>query len=316
MTVTFSGTTSKTVTCNNKTDFYRFVLDKGTGQQAVLTVNSSNTANFRLFGPADIATVEAGGTPNYVSSNALSMVNGTLELTGSINIPVLQINTSTTGYFSIPRNGALWLNGPNVTVQITDLSPDIFGGNKDGRILISGLLRITAGTLKDGFSKGLGSQDGGSYLQEGGTVSCWQFRPRSVAGNPPFSFVQTGGILNVGYGYALSGGKLDTFEEDYARFDLRSPNSSFQMSGTAVLNVAKPTSNADAGTDGGLFLVASTSNNVSVTGGTVNLYTGSNGQHRNLTRAILTQRLHSSILISTRKARLPKPLSCRPVLLY
>ena len=80
--------------------------------------------------------------------------------------------------------------------------------------------------------------------------------------------------LNVGYGYALSGGKIDSFEEDYARFDLRSPNSTFQMSGNAVLNVAKPTSNADAGTDGGLFLVASTSNNVSVTGGTVNLYAG------------------------------------------
>ena len=96
VTVTFSGTTSKTVTCNNTTDFYRLVLNKGTGQQAVLTINSSNTANFRLFGPADIATVESGGTANYVSANALSIVNGTLELTGSINIPVLQINTSVT----------------------------------------------------------------------------------------------------------------------------------------------------------------------------------------------------------------------------
>ena len=113
-----------------------------------------------------------------------------------------------------------------------------FGSDKDGRILISGLLRITDGTLFDGFSKGLGSQDGGSYLQEGGTVTCWQFRPRSVAGNPPFSFTQTGGVLNVGYGYGPSGGKIDIYEEDYARFDLRSSNSTFQMSGNAVLNVA------------------------------------------------------------------------------
>jgi hypothetical protein len=147
-----------------------------------------------------------------------------------------------------------------------------FTSDKDGRILISGLLRITDGTLFDGFSKGLGSQDGGSYLQEGGTVTCWQFRPRSIAGNPPFSFIQSGGTLNVGKGYGLSGGKIDQYEEDYARFDLRSANSSFQMSGTAVLNVAKPTNNNNA--DGGLFLIASTPSNVSVTGGTVNLYAG------------------------------------------
>jgi fibronectin-binding autotransporter adhesin len=272
--VTFSGTSNQTVTCNNTTDFYRFIVDKGTGQQAVLTVNSSNTANFRLFGPANIATVESGGAANFVSSNALSIVNGTLELKGSINIPVLQINTSTTGYFPIPRNGALWLNSPNVTVQITDMTTDGFAGTKDGRILISGLLRITDGTLNDGFSKGLGSQDGGSYLQEGGTVNCWQFRPRSIAGDPPFSFTQSGGTLNVGYGYALSGGKIDQYEEDYARFDLRSANSTFEMSGNAVLNVAKPTSNVDTGVDGGLFLVASTASNISVTGGTVNLYAG------------------------------------------
>lgn len=277
VTVTFSGVDSKTVTCNNKTDFYRLVLNKGTGQQAVLTINSSDVANFRLFGPADLPTDESLGAANshlYISANALSIINGTLQLTGNIDIPVLQIDGSTAGYFPIPRNGTLWLNGPNVTVQISDLTPDIFSGTKDGRILISGLLRVSQGTLKDGFSKGLGSQDGGSYLQEGGTVSCWQFRPRSVTGNPPFSFTQTGGTLNVGYGYATSGGKIDQFEEDYARFDLRSPNSTFQMSGNAVLNVAKPTSNADAGVDGGLFLIASTSSNYNVTGGTVNLYTG------------------------------------------
>jgi len=273
VTVTFSGSSDRTVTCNNTTDFYRFVLDKGTGQQAILTLNSSNTANFRLFGPADLPTVTQSPTSLEFSANALSIINGTLELTGSINIPLLQIDNSTAGYFPIPRNGALWLNGANVTVQISDLTPDVYSGDKDGRILMSGLLRITAGTLFDGFSKGLGSQDGGSYLQEGGTVTCWQFRPR-VGGSNIFSFNQTGGTLNVGYGYALSGGKIDQYEEDYSRFDLNNANSTFQMSGTAVLNVAKPTNSVDIGTNGGLFTLGSSSANYSVTGGTVNLYTG------------------------------------------
>lgn len=269
VTVTFVGSNNRTVTCNNTTDFYRFVVNKGSGQQAILTVNSSNTNYFRLFGPADFEANLTGQTWEYTSNNALSLVNGTLELTGHINIPFICINyNGQEGYFPIPRNAALWLNGSDVTLQISDNNTG--GGNKDGRILISGLLRVTAGTLNDGFSKGLGSQDGGSYLQEGGTVNCWQFRPRA-AGTGVFSFTQTGGTLNVGYGYALSGGKIDTYEQQYARFDLRSPNCTFQMSGNAVLNVAKPTSD-DA--NAGLFRVSSTPGNYNVTGGTVNLYMG------------------------------------------
>lgn len=269
--VTFAGPTNRTVTCNNTTDFYRLILNKGTGQTNTLTINSANTAYFRLFGPANIAVTESGNSWEYISRNALALINGTLELKGSINIPVLTVNPSTTGYFPIPRNAALWLNGDDVTVQITDNSPAAFNSDKDGRILISGLLRISAGTLRDGFSKGLGSQDGGTYLQEGGTVYCWQFRPRA-AGTGIFSYVHTGGTLNVGYGYPTSGGKIDTYEEDYMRFDLYSPNSTFQMSGDAVLNVAKPTNNNES--SGGLFYIGSSSENFNVTGGTVNLYAG------------------------------------------
>jgi fibronectin-binding autotransporter adhesin len=271
VSVTFAGTSNTTVTCNNTTDFYRFILNKGTGQQSVLTVNSSNTSYFRLFGPSNIATTEVGNTWEYISNNALSIVNGTLQLTGSINIPNLTIGMTSSDYFPIPRNGVLWLNGSNVTVKISDDTPDVYSGDKDGRILMSGMLRITAGTLNDGFSKGLGSQDGGSYFQEGGTVTCWQFRPRAT-GTGVFSFTQTGGTLNVGYNYVVSGGKVDTYEEDYCRFDLRSPNCTFQMSGTAILNVAKPTNTAV--NNGGLFRVSSSTGNYNVSGGTVNLYMG------------------------------------------
>jgi fibronectin-binding autotransporter adhesin len=283
--VTFAGTVDKTVMCNNTTDFYRLILNKGTGQQAILTINSANNSYFRLFGPANIATSETTPSTNsweWFSANALSLINGTLELKGNINIPVLQLNlASTTGYFPIPRNAGLWLNDAGVNVQISDLTPDVFTGNKDGRILISGLLRVSNGFLFDGFSKGLGSQDGGTYLQEGGLVRCWQFRPRSVAGNPSFSFKQTGGTMDVGYNYALSGGKIDQFENDYGRFDLATTNSTFEMSGNAILNIAKPTryddspvEGGDGTLDGGLFRVASSSANYNVTGGTVNFYMG------------------------------------------
>ena len=54
--VTFGGLTSKTLTCNGATDFYRLILDKGTGQQAVLTVNSTAASNMRLYGPNNLTS--------------------------------------------------------------------------------------------------------------------------------------------------------------------------------------------------------------------------------------------------------------------
>ncbi len=83
----------------------------------MLTVNSTNTSYFRLYGPTNL---EADATKFY-SQNALSIQNGTLQLTGSINIPNLTVsyNSAGSGFFPIPISGALWLNGASVTVNIS-----------------------------------------------------------------------------------------------------------------------------------------------------------------------------------------------------
>ncbi len=214
-TVTFSGTSDQTVTCNNATYFYQLVVDKGTDRQSTLTVNSANTSYFRLYGPTNL---EADAT-NFYSKDALSIQSGTLQLTGNINIPNLTVsyNSGGAGYFPIPVSGALWLNGAGVTVNISDMDTgpgtvnDETRDNKDGRILINGLLRVTAGTLNGGFSRGLGSLGGGSFWQDGGTVNVWQFRPKA-SGTGIFSYKQTGGTFNVGYGFALSGGIIDSMK--------------------------------------------------------------------------------------------------------
>src|SRR5882672_7475535 len=66
--------------------------------QEILTVNSSSTSNFRFFGPSNLdADVSSGNTSLYVPQNPLSIVNGTLQLTGSIDIPVLEVNDNTSG---------------------------------------------------------------------------------------------------------------------------------------------------------------------------------------------------------------------------
>jgi fibronectin-binding autotransporter adhesin len=260
VTVTFAGPSDKTVACNAVTDFYRLVLNKGTGQQAMLTVNSTGTGNFRMFAPSNLGS--SGTAPNETSDNALSIVNGTLQLTGSITIPVLD-KTVGNEYFSIPQNGALWLNAAGVTVNGTD--NDIANaGVLSKRLMLNGLLRVTNGTFDAGISAGIGSEDGGSFLQEGGTVRCWQFRPRA-AGSGVFSFKMTGGTFNVGFGYALGAGFTNAA---YARFDLNSATSTFEMSGNAVMNLAKPTNGS------GIFQVLSSAANYAVTGGTVNVFCG------------------------------------------
>ena len=261
-TVTFIGTTDNTITCNNTTDFYRFVLNKGTGQSAILTVNSSSTVNFRLFGPSNLLSI--GTDPNEYSSNALSIQTGTLQLTGSIDIPILVLNSGGgNDFFSIPQVGALWLNGAGVTIRVAN---DVTS-NDDQRLILNGLLRVTDGVLIGGNSSGIVSDNNGSYFQEGGTVHCWQFRPRG-SGSGTFAFKMTGGTLNVGYGpfNPLDGGADNN---GYARFDLDvtvSNGSSFQMTG-GTLNVSRPTTNGASGISIGSALA-----DISVTGGTVNVY--------------------------------------------
>ncbi|MCZ8217267.1 MAG: hypothetical protein O9262_13565, partial [Cyclobacteriaceae bacterium] len=117
--VTFSGLANTTVTCNNQTDFYRLILNKGTSQGAMLTITSTAAANFRLFGPNNLNY--SGTVPNIFSNNNLSIVNGTLQLTGTITIPSLVSSwTDFTGGYPIPQSGALWINGANVSVQGTN----------------------------------------------------------------------------------------------------------------------------------------------------------------------------------------------------
>ncbi len=265
--VTFSGLTSNTVTCNGVTDFYRLVLNKGTGQQATLTVNASAAGNFRLFGPANLGS-NTGTAPNEISQNALSLQNGTLILTGSVSIPILCANgSSTNDYFSIPQNAGLWVNGASVSVTICNNS----GSNDDQRLMLDGLLRVSAGTMFFGRTKGLGSGAAGLFLLEGGTVTAWQFRARQ-GGTGIFVYNQTGGTFNVGTtGYLTTVATSGINGSSDARFDLSATTSSFQMSG-GTLNIGTPTAVGGNGIN-----IQSSSSNYNVTGGTVNAYIPSSG---------------------------------------
>jgi len=273
--VFFTDVTNKNLNCNNQTDFYNLTLNKGTGQQTLLIVNSTSNSNFRLFGPANIGSSSSNGADGSTTTsfNALSIVNGTLELTGTLTIPLLTTgntcttapgNTSCASDFGIPQSGGLWLNGSGVNVTTTDGNV----ANNDQRILVDGLLRITNGTLSTGFSKGVTSGASGTLLVEGGTLNTWQIRA-TTSGTQNFSYIQTGGTVNVGITGIISTGVVAPGDQ-YARFAIPSSTSSFQMSG-GVLNIGNPSPNTTTPTAGGID-IQSAASNYNVTGGTINAY--------------------------------------------
>ena len=278
--VTFSGTTNQTVTCNNTTDFYRFIVNKGTGQQATLTVNSSAANNMRLYGPVNRGSTGSGTTD--FSNGSLSLINGTLQLTGTLTIPSILESYGTSGgaldAFTLPQNASLWLNSPGISLTITT---NINGNNNDQRFTINGLLRISNGSqFVGGHSRGINSASGGGLIVEGANtvLTIWQFRP-ILGGSNIFTYLQTGGTVNVGTkghnGTPVQTGVDDGTNNDatdrYARFSLGHPNSAFQMSG-GIINIGSPTT-PTGGTSLAVGIdVQSGSGNFSVTGGTINAY--------------------------------------------
>ena len=291
--VTFISATDQTVTLNSQTDFYRFIVNKGSSQTPTLTVYSPDATytssannlapyNMKLWGPANLYST--GYDVADYSNCALSIRSGTLQLTGTVTIPTLIENATGTGapndVFTLPQSGALWLNGSDVNVTLT--SNAVYNNNNttgnmndDQRLAVNGLFRVSSGaTFNGGTSRGIGAGAGGTTLIEGTgtTVSVWQYRP--ISGSGTISLTQTGGTFNVGYGFTTPTGSvnyIDNITEGFARFDLlhtsatqTTTNGSFTMTG-GVMNVARAT-------DAGGFMVGSSSGNYSVTGGTINFY--------------------------------------------
>lgn len=256
--VTFSGVTNNTVSCNNTTDFYRLIVNKGTGQQAILTVNSTATANFRLFAPNDLGS--SGTAPNSYSNNSLSLINGTLQLTGNINITNM---VQGGGSYPLPQNGCIWLNG-SVTVQVT--SNSTAGGGNSRMMIVYGRLRTSnpGAVFNSGYSRGLLGGQSGELIVEDGTINTYQFRTTNLGSGNNFTYTQSGGTVNVGT-TGLTGEDVN----DYPRFALPYSTTSFTMT-NGTLNVGNPMVGGVSA--GGGIMINSASSAINVTGGTVNVF--------------------------------------------
>jgi hypothetical protein len=219
-TVYFLGSTDNTLTCNNTTDFYNLVVDKGTDQTFQLAVNSSDYPNFRLFG-ANTSGGENGGD-NPLLKKALWLRNGTLRLFGKVVIPSLSEGTCDGGlsggpnsdYF-IPANAALVIDGPDVIVLTTaDDYTEInaaygtvgannaaMGVNPDAdcsSFSILGKFQIDDGYISARESGGFiyWASSSGEIIINGGTLDVKQFRTANASGGLT-AYRQTGGTFNL-----------------------------------------------------------------------------------------------------------------------
>ncbi len=230
--VIFSGASNNTLTCNGTTDFYRLFLEKGTDETYILSVISTNTANFRLFGPiAGAGCLDAGaaGWENL----ALVLHNGTLKLGSNINIPALGKNRSGTASpyeFHVPFGARLWINGADVAT-----SDD--GGGWRGFTLF-GTLQISAGTFTNPANTGgityfSNAGSPGRLIITGGEIYTTQLKQADASGM--FSYIQSGGSLYIN--------SLSDSRGSSAVFALPNADHTFEMSGGLVqINAVNTTS--------------------------------------------------------------------------
>lgn len=218
VTVRFTGQSDNTLTCNNTTNFYDFVLDKGSDQTYVLTVNSSDITNFRIFGRNNIGTDVDVASP--VLGKPLYLLNGTLELTGSIFIPSLSegnqdLGEGSDGTWTIASTAALWLNGSDVTVwqtaesdaaienvdaAMTGLISGVRTGTGQGQTIgVIGKFTMTDGTweARNGIPFTY-SEHGQAIIEiQGGTMEITQLRRLGGSGDANPVWNQSGGTVNI-----------------------------------------------------------------------------------------------------------------------
>jgi hypothetical protein len=250
--VTFTGATNNTLTCNGTTDFYRMFVDKGTDETYILSILSTNSNYFRLFGPiSDAGCVDPSDGPEGWERLALVINNGTLKLGSNITIPRLGENRTGTvcNEFSVPASARLWINGATVATSNA-------GGGWRGFTLY-GTLQVSAGSFTNPANSGGITYYGniatpGRLILTGGNIYTTQLKRADANGR--LAYIQTGGNFYI---TALSDSRGSS-----AVFALPDAEDVFEMSGGLIqINAVNTTAT------NGIHLLCQ-EGNYNVTGGT------------------------------------------------
>lgn len=257
--VFFYGAANNTVTCNGTTDFFRFIVAKGTDKTYTLEVNSSNPNNFALYAPNDQGNSQFDGLPEGFGYGAyykaLFIHYGTLKLNENINIP--SISEGGQDFNLIPTAG-FWINGANVS---TTVSGGVNGTGYQAATLY-GYLRISAGQFSTGDAAGivLGTLGTPVILIEGTGILDVSQAWTNTGGNNQMSYIQKGGTANL---------RLQGENHVGPMLGLSNINSVFIMSGGNI-NFEYNTNVGPAAVFN-IMDIQSQVGNYQVTGGTINL---------------------------------------------
>ncbi len=268
-TVIFKGATNNIASLFGTTDFYNLIIDKGTDNTYELEINSDDLANFGLYGPNNAGRVSNNGftAENPEVRKALWIYNGTLHLSGSLEIPTLSEGNVAggNGDYPIGQNGGLWIDGANVSVyttadnlsQVPASASGINTGGGNQALSLYGRFRISDGYFGTRASAGFifWNASAGEVIIEGGTVNVSQFRSAG-GGTGTYTYTQSGGDVLVRANEGVPGETSGTYD----LFSLDLPDAVFNMSG-GTLTVYGNRSNA--------IFINSAEGNYSVTGGTI-----------------------------------------------
>lgn len=255
----FLGTSDTQFEIGNQTDLYKLWINKGTDATYQLHVWAVLNSHLKLWAPITGTDGVVGvlGTDGYLQL-PLVLVNGTLRLGNNVVIPQLGYNRGSNGIkeFAIPASAALWIDGAKVT---------LFGGTTsnqaDAGLALGGLLRLTGGELNlPATSSGIRIPDGQNQAElivEGGTL--YSTRIFQTGTNSRLHFNQSGGSI------FFKNLPVDSWST--AVWHQANPASVFEMSG-GTMEFSTSHSHTYSG-----IMIASTSDNSNVTGGTIRVNT-------------------------------------------
>ena len=274
VSLVFTGASNNTFTCENTTDLYNLVIDKGTSYAYQLNIYAEDKSHFALFGDNNNTWNRGAGADqnaNPETQKALWIKAGTLRLTGQVYIPTL--NEGGTD-FALGKNARVLLDGPNVFLGITANETTTYtglshgapsgvnnGGGSQG-LYVLGKLQINTGSFLLGEAEAINfrNEAPGAIEVNGGTLEANQIAISSGAIGT-YSFNMTGGIVRLTGDYNA--------DANNALLHLDNSDMVFSMSGgEIIIEGVAPT---DPATETNGILISSAEGNYNVTGGTIRI---------------------------------------------
>ena len=231
VTIRFSGATSKTFSgTGGTTDVYKITLNKGSSIASVLELT---TSNFSVRGSVTNGT------------DFLTLTNGLFKLSGSFTGSSIVFAGSN---YSIVSTAGFCLNNSNYTVNA-----------QNGYLSLYGKLMINAGTYNIGTDQDddLAFWNSSVFEMNGGVLNVAESIYSGFATSSACSYLQTGGIVNVGVGGINPYSNKGLFHLE--------PLSSFTFSGGYIV-LRNPSTASSASDSYDYYNFAATK---TITGGTV-----------------------------------------------